>query len=141
MRTLGVSCSVMLIFLCCASVQGQSSEFEVATIKPTRIMEGVRSACHGIDSKFAPGDLAATVPLGRCIISSGRLSHMIGVAYNVTMDVLRGGPEWVANGADRFDLEGKAENPSTATEADLLAMLQNLLVDRFKLKFHRDVEQ
>src|SRR5215471_19561550 len=107
----------------------QSRDFEVASIKPTRLQgEGVKSACHGIDSKFAPKDLAANVPLGRCVISSGRLSHMIGVAYNVTMDILQAGPGWVIDGQDRFDLEAKAENPATAREADLLSMLQNLLV-------------
>jgi uncharacterized protein (TIGR03435 family) len=117
----------------------QSRDFEVASIKPTRLQAaGVQSACHGIDSKFAPKDLAATVPLGRCVISSGRLSHMIGVAYDITMDMLKGGPDWVAGGDDRYDLEAKAEDSSTTTEAELLGMLQRLLADRFKLKFHRE---
>jgi uncharacterized protein (TIGR03435 family) len=127
---------------CSSQMQGQSREFEVASIKPTKLLgEGVRSACHGIDSKFAANDLAATVPLGRCVISSGRLSHMIGVAYNVTMDVLKGGPQWVMTGDDRYDLEAKVEDPSTATEAELLGMLQRLLTDRFKLKFHRETNE
>jgi uncharacterized protein (TIGR03435 family) len=129
---------VMFTFLCVSLGRSQSREFEAASIKPTKHAGvGVRSACRGIDSKFATRDLAANVPLGRCVISAGRLSHMIGVAYGVTMDVLQGGPEWVKNGADRFDLEAKAEDPSTATEEDLLMMLRNLLADRFKLKFHR----
>jgi uncharacterized protein (TIGR03435 family) len=120
----------------------QSRDFEVATIKPTRLQgEGVKSACHGIDSKFAPKDLAATVPLGRCVVTSGRLSHMIGVAYNITMDMLKGGPDWVLTGDNRFDLEAKAEDPSTATEAELQVMLQRLLADRFNLKFHRDTQE
>ena len=140
MRQLAVL-TVLAGFSSCLLLHAQSREFEVATIKPTKVLVGVRSACHGIDSKFAPGDLAATVPLGRCVISSGRLSHMIGVAYDVTMDVLKGGPEWVANGDDRFDLEAKAEDPSKATEADLQAMLRSLLADRFKLKFHRETHE
>src|SRR5262249_49167285 len=80
-------------------LRSHSREFEVACIKPTKLVGvGVKSACHGVDSRFASRDLAATVPLGRCVISSGRLSHMIGVAYNVTMDVLEGGPQWVKDG-------------------------------------------
>jgi uncharacterized protein (TIGR03435 family) len=122
--------------------QAQSRDFEVATIKPTTLQgAGVKSACHGIDSKFASRDLAATVPLGRCVISSGRLSHMIGVAYNIEMDMLKGGPDWVAGGDDRYDLEAKAEDPATTTEAELLVMLQRLLADRFKLKFHRETKE
>src|SRR5215475_3475813 len=90
----------------------QKPAFEVASIKPTKLQGmGVQSACHGIDSKFAPKDLAATVPLGRCVITSGRLSHMIGVAYKITMDMLKGGPDWVVDGDDRYDLEAKAEDP------------------------------
>src|SRR5215475_996481 len=134
--------AVIFVVLHTAPLKSQSPEFEAATIKPTRLVNaGVKSACHGIDSKFAPRDLAATVPLGRCVISSGRLSHMIGVAYNVTMDILQGGPGWVIDGQDRFDLEAKAENPATAREADLLSMLQNLFVDRFKLKFHWETRE
>ena len=134
--------AVIFVVLYTAPLKSQSPEFEAATVKPTRLVNaGVKSACHGIDSKFAPRDLAATVPLGRCVISSGRLSHMIGVAYNVTMDILQAGPGWVIDGQDRFDLEAKAENPATAREADLLSMLQNLLVDRFKLKFHWETRE
>jgi len=81
---------VFLIALTFSSLPApvQSREFEVASIKPTNLVNaGVKSAFHGIDSKFAAKDLAATVALGRCVISSGRLSHMIGVAYGITMDV------------------------------------------------------
>jgi len=120
----------------------QSHQFEVASIKPTKLVNvGVKSACHGIDSKFALRDLAAAVPHGRCIISSGRLSHMIGVAYRIPQDVIDGGPDWVKTGGNRFDFEGKADDPSSATESDLLIMLQNLLADRFKLKFHWEVRE
>lgn len=134
---------VIALAMCYSMVlQAQSHDFEVASIKPTKLQgAGVQSACHGSDSVFAPKDLAATVPLGRCVISSGRLSHMIGVAYDITMDMLKGGPDWVAGGNDRYDLEAKAENPSTATEADLQIMLQRLLADRFKLKFHRETQE
>ena len=138
-----LTCLIVTFTVLCGSLlKSQSREFDVASIKPTKLVGvGVRSACRGIDSKFATMDLAASVPLGRCVISAGRLSHMIGIAYGVTMDVLQGGPEWVKNGDNRFDLEAKAEDPSTATEEDLLMMLRNLLADRFKLKFHRDTRE
>src|SRR5262245_1091452 len=91
--------SILMITVCLLSfAQAQQREFEVATVKPTRIPGGVRGACHGIDSKFGPNDSAASVPLGRCVVSAGRLSHMIGIAYGVSMDMLAGGPDWVAGG-------------------------------------------
>ena len=98
-------------------------------------MGGVRGGCHGIDSKGGDGTV---VPLGRCVITDARLSHMIGIAWGVSMQNLKTGPDWIQRGDDRFNLEAKAEDPKTATEHDLLQMLQNLLIERFKLKYHRE---
>jgi uncharacterized protein (TIGR03435 family) len=42
---------------------------------------------------------------------------------------------------ERFDLTAKAEDPANTTEAQLKTMLQNLLVERFKLKFHRETRE
>src|SRR5207253_3663359 len=102
--------------------------------------EGVKIACHGIDSKFARNDMRVGVPLGRCVATSGRLSHMIGFAYDVSMDMVQGGPSWIMTG-DRFDVEAKAVDPSTATERQLVEMFHNLLADRFKLKFQRETRE
>jgi uncharacterized protein (TIGR03435 family) len=44
------------------------------------------------------------------------------------------GPAWI--NSEIFDIEAKAESPTT--EAQLKLMLQTLLVDRFKLKLHRE---
>jgi uncharacterized protein (TIGR03435 family) len=46
------------------------------------------------------------------------------------------GPDWIQRGDLRFNVEAKAEDPSKTTEQQLLSMLQNLLVDRFQLRFH-----
>src|SRR5262249_13121637 len=80
-------------------------------------------------------------PLGRCVITDGRLSHIIGIAWGVSMQNLSTGPEWIQRGDLRFDVQAKAEDPSKATEKQLLAMLQNLLVDRVQLKFHFEETQ
>ena len=74
--------------------------------------------------------------LGRCSITDARLSHLIGIAYGVSMQVLDTGPDWIQRGDLRFDVQAKAENPASATRQQLLTMLQNLLVERFQMKFH-----
>ena len=43
-------------------------------------------------------------------------------------------------GSERFDIEAKADS-SSVTEKQLLAMLQNLLADRFRLHFHRESKE
>jgi len=53
------------------------------------------------------------------------------------MQALDTGPDWIQRGDLRFDVEAKAENPASATRQQLLTMLQNLLVERFQMKFHQ----
>jgi uncharacterized protein (TIGR03435 family) len=75
-------------------------------------------------------------PLGRCVITDARLSHLIGIAYGVSMQTLDTGADWIQRGDLRFDVQAKAENPAATTRQQLLTMLQNLLVERFQIKFH-----
>jgi uncharacterized protein (TIGR03435 family) len=115
-------------------------EFEVASVKPSPSDSrgGVAGGCHGIDSKYGPSQTSPP-PLGRCVITEARLGHLINIAYDLrSTGLIKGGPDWVAGGVERFNVEAKAEDPKTATEQQLLTMLQNLLVDRFQLKFHRE---
>ena len=114
--------------------------FEVATVKPAVSgYNGIRGGCHGIDSTFAPGSEIAPPPLGRCVLTDARLGHLVNIAFSVrNMGLIKGGPDWVTGGDERFNVEGKAEDPAKATEQQLLTMLQNLLIDRFQLKFHRE---
>jgi uncharacterized protein (TIGR03435 family) len=116
--------------------------FEVASVKPSGSgNNGFSGGCHGIDSVYGPSQASSAPPLGRCVIHDARLSHLIYVAFSLnSMGLLKSdkGPDWVALGAERFDVEAKAEDPAKATEAQLFQMLQALLVERFQLKFHRE---
>src|SRR4051812_17626988 len=111
--------------------------FEVATVKPSLSGDGVRGSCHGIDTTYAPGSEIVPPPLGRGVFTAARLGHLIDIAFGIhNMRWIRGGPDWVLSGDDRFNIEGKAEDPAKTTSAQLLAMLQTLLIERFQLKFH-----
>jgi len=111
--------------------------FEVASIKvATPGMGGVSGGCHGIDTTYGPRGQAEAPPLGRCVITDARLSHLIGIAWGVSMMDLKTGPDWIQRGDLRFDVQAKAENPAKTTEKQLLSMLQSLLIERFQLKFH-----
>jgi uncharacterized protein (TIGR03435 family) len=112
--------------------------FEVATIKTLAPAESGQPApsiiaCHGRDAG------SPQVPLGRCIVTRRPLIDVIAWAYGVQRTLIIGGPDWLT--ASRFDIEGKAEDPSIATYADLRSMFQKLMADRFKLTFHRDTRQ
>ena len=112
--------------------------FEVASVKVNKSGNGVTGGCHGVDSKYNAAELASAPPLGRCVITAGRLSHMIGIAWELPMSDIKGGPDWLMRGFDRFDVQAEAEDPTKTNETQLRTMLQALLIERFQLKFHRE---
>jgi uncharacterized protein (TIGR03435 family) len=71
---------------------------------------------------------------GRIVVTNYTLRDIIRNAYGVQRYQIVGGPDWLAQ--DRFDINAKA--PEGAAQAQLLAMMQNLLADRFKLRVHRE---
>jgi uncharacterized protein (TIGR03435 family) len=94
--------------------------FEAASLKPAQ-QQGI-STIHP-----APG--------GERFLATGiTLKYMIQSAYRVVADQVVGGPDWMNQ--NQFDLEAKAERPST--RAELLDMLQSLLAERFQLRFHME---
>ena len=115
-------------------------EFEVASVKASASgLNGVRGGCHGIDSRYSPNETGSAPPLGRCVITDGRLSHLIAIAYSLrSIGLIKSAPDWVIADDERFTVEAKAEDPTKTTEEQLLSMLQALLEERFQLKFHRE---
>ncbi len=99
-------------------------KFEVASVKPS-----------------APG----LRPGGTFILPGGEryngadvpLWFLIQDAWRLHRDQITGGPDWFTT--DRFEVEAKAEKPSSLEEMRL--MLQSLLADRFKLSFHFETVQ
>ena len=128
--------AMLCVALAAASANAGPLTFEVASVKVANGPNGVTGGCHGIDSVYGPSQMEGAPPLGRCVIRDARLSHLIGIAYGVTMQNLRTGPDWIQYGDLRFNVDAKAEDTAHTTEKQLLTMLQNLLVERFQLKFH-----
>ncbi len=65
------------------------------------------------------------------------LKILIAFAYRLQQFQVSGGPRWIES--DRFDVEGKAEDPRADPE-QLRLMLRSLFEDRFKLKVHRETK-
>jgi uncharacterized protein (TIGR03435 family) len=141
-RQSGVADLAILTLLTVPTAAAQPSTaaaftFEVASVKvATSGYNGFRGGCHGIDVSTRTSPDEAPPPLGRCVITDARLSHLIGIAFGVSMQDLSTGPDWIQRGDLRFDVNARAEDPAKTTQKQLLTMLQNLLVERFRLKFH-----
>lgn len=95
--------------------------FEVASLKPS---SGQRQ-----DFGIRPAPGGQRYEAWNCPIRV-----MIEAAYRVKPEQIVGGPGWLDS--DRYDMEAKAEKPSTSDQ--LHVMLINMLVDRLHLKFHRE---
>jgi uncharacterized protein (TIGR03435 family) len=96
--------------------------FEVATIKRnTSVSENARVSAQ----------------TGRVTITNNPLRNIIRNAWGLQAFQIVGGPEWI--NTDRWDIVAKAEGNPRGPE--MLAMLQNLLADRFKLVTHRETRE
>jgi uncharacterized protein (TIGR03435 family) len=95
--------------------------FEVASLKPSNGKE------QGYAIRPAPGGQ-------RYEARNCPINVMIQVGYYVKAEQIVGGPSWL--GTERFDMDAKAEKPSSTDE--LHVMLMNMLVDRLHLAFHRE---
>jgi uncharacterized protein (TIGR03435 family) len=112
--------AMLSLLACAAAVHGQTA-FEVASVKLTSPDVRGREQVEP-----SPGGLT---------IEKMSLRSCIAWAYQLRRDQLEG-PSWV--NSERVDIAAKAAGP--ATESDLRAMLQTLLVERFKLSFHRETK-
>jgi bla regulator protein BlaR1 len=99
--------------------------FEVASIKRTPEVTG-------------PGADFTAMPGGRLHARNNAVSNLIGNAYGVPQYRIASMPDWLTS--ERYDLEATAADP-TATSAQVMLMLQTLLEDRFKLRWHRETRE
>jgi uncharacterized protein (TIGR03435 family) len=71
---------------------------------------------------------------GQIVVTNYTLRDIIRNAYGLQRYQIVGGPDWQAQ--DRFDITARA--PEGSTQPQMLAMVQTLLADRFKLRVHRE---
>jgi uncharacterized protein (TIGR03435 family) len=112
-------------------------EFEVASVKPSN------PNAQGAIGLF-------TYPGGRVVASNCTLPYLISETFHVQGFQVAGGPNWMSEA--RFDIEAKPpvsslsgkSNPASFKDPpsdEQRQMLQALLIDRFQLKFHRELRQ
>jgi uncharacterized protein (TIGR03435 family) len=112
----------LILFLAVSLAQVPEARFEVASIRPSSPDE-VAAGWSGCQD--SPGLVRCTnVTLKRCIVG----------AYVVGADRVLSGPDWIDT--DHFQITARTNQP--IGEKDLMAMLQTLLAERFKLALHRE---
>lgn len=74
------------------------------------------------------------LPGGKLLLQYLTMKEMITAAWDLRDDYVTGGPAWL--NSEHYDIVAKAA--ATTPEKDLRLMLQNLLIERFKLEIHHD---
>jgi uncharacterized protein (TIGR03435 family) len=115
-----------LLMMAAGSAVLKGQQFEAASIKPSAPMEMGRV---NVGVQMLPG--------GRISMSGVTAKILIQQAYGVRDFQIVGGPAWL--GSERYDITAKPEG--AATPEQVKVMVQGLLVDRFKLQFHRETKE
>jgi uncharacterized protein (TIGR03435 family) len=71
------------------------------------------------------------------VVQNMPVRSMIGLMYKVPSKQITADPEWLDS--DRYDIEAKADHAYSLD--DLHVMFQNLLADRFNLRFHKEIKE
>ena len=100
--------------------------FEVATINPT-------------PQDWTAGRYIRMQSAHQLIAKNYALRILISAAYNLSPQAISGGPEWVDS--DHYDILAKTPGEVRPNLDEQMAMLRQLLTDRFKLRFHREPKE
>jgi uncharacterized protein (TIGR03435 family) len=119
----------LVVFTSCAALAQMaenSPSFEVASVKPAAPITGnfIRVGMRGGPGTPDPGQITYT---------NVTVKDVLMTAYGVKSFQISG-PGWLDS--ERYDIVAKL--PRGATKPESMAMLQNLLAERFKLTLHRE---
>jgi uncharacterized protein (TIGR03435 family) len=126
---------VFAAVLACAAMQGHCEDiakapaFEVASITPCPPGTPPPPGEHN-------GMVQFTFPGGRFTAKATTIKFLMEWAFGILPAQHSGGPGWLEE--DRYDIIAKANG--NATDRDMKLMTQALLIERFKLKFHRETK-
>jgi uncharacterized protein (TIGR03435 family) len=95
--------------------------FDVISIKPDR--DG-----RGLDAGTQPG--------GRYTARNVSAQFLMMQAFGVKAYQILDAPKWLSD--EHYDIAAKLDNPNQLSQEQLDPLLQSMLVDRFKLKFHTE---
>lgn len=109
-----------------AAEAASAQQFEVVSIRPDNAGPG-------------PGTSANISEGGVVQVTNATMRWVIRTAFHLEDRQVLGGPGWLDN--DRYDIEAKTGRPEKPTPDEVQPMMQNLLAERFHLKYHRETRE
>jgi uncharacterized protein (TIGR03435 family) len=99
-------------------------KFEVATIKPSQNPQGFGFTVNRS---------------GWLTTHNTSLTDLIKISFGLHPKQITGGPSWMET--EKYDVTGKPDTEGIPSITQLMAMVQQMLPDRFELKFHREKKE
>lgn len=115
-----------------------SASYSQTKIPPTvqpKLTFDVASIRQSNPTKHGPQEIAAHAD--SYTASYLPVKMMIAFMYRIPARQIVGGPRWLQD--DRYDVEAKADKKYSVDDLD--AMYQNLLIDRFHLRYHLETKE
>jgi uncharacterized protein (TIGR03435 family) len=109
------------------SADPSSATFEVAAIKPSN---------PDPSNPLSMVPLATPRPGGRVTVANMPLKMLIGLAYEMQDFRVSGGPPALMSA--KYDITAKTASGATLGQKQMMPLLKNLLIERFKLKAHTE---
>ena len=103
-----------------------AQSFEVAAIKPT-------------PPEWASGRYIRMQSAHQLIAKAYTLRILLAAAFNLSPHAISGGPAWLDS--DRYDILAKTPGAARPTWDEQMAMLRQLLTERFRLTIHREPKE
>jgi uncharacterized protein (TIGR03435 family) len=100
--------------------------FEVAVVRPTTAAPGAGTSVNLYEG-------------GRVRIVNEPVKLLVRMAFQLQDSQIVGGPPWLES--DRYDIEAKTGRPEKISPDQMPQLMQDLLIDRFHLKFHRETRE
>ena len=126
LKRAAASALIFLAPILFAQAPAPSAAFEVATIKP-------------VSPDAKAGRFIIMQGTNRFVAKNYTLKLMIAAAYDLSPKVISGGPGWME--ADHYDILAVTPGSDRPAHDEQMAMLRNLLAERFKLGFHREPKE
>ncbi len=114
------------LFFLCAEGLGQTPDFEVVSIRPSTAGAGAGTSVELFEG-------------GRIRMANEPVKLLLRMAFQVQDAQIAGGPTWLDG--DRYDIEAKTGSAAKISREQMGPQMQNLLTERFDLKFHRETRE
>jgi len=122
-RTLIPGLAVLVPAIVLAWQVSAPGAFDAASVKP---------------SNSSNGGFSMGTSKGRLTVTNVPVRELILKGFHLKDSQVSGGPGWLST--ERYDIVAKTSN-TTISDDNLWLLLQPLLTERFKLKFHRETKQ